>query len=481
MTKTSQWIGDCTVDMKTYENFTVTVKQLIEELGSIANENPNKTLSFNHHGTTLYIDGIRSMEEQYDTVILESWPAKIGAFSVEKLLDKLKELNGVEETTKVLLQGDWMLYDLKRFEDDRIFHYSDTGELLFEWEDCDVRLLTAQQLINDLKSLSEKAPDRKVAYSYFDINVPREKLQYLGKLGYVKEYGIYVLKVCDATNCATADSLLKDLSANPGYASKGVVVYHNQRYYKTIKFDSAGIFFEGKDGDDDIINFRIGKTVRGEYLESTNSFELSKWCYYTPYQEFVDLGLSVNWATHNIGAKIPREYYGFFYSWGEVWPKDFTIIKGGLPLGKYRPCTKENYKFYHNDHFTKYCSGKYTLDACDDAAHYMLGEGWRLPTKEEFEELINKCRWEWNDETYPSGYKVTGPNGNSIFLPAAGLCIDGPFCAGNDFRGVEASYWSASGEDEEVYVLNFTSRLKRVIGEFRHYGIPIRAVCPKIS
>ena len=91
--------------------------------------------------------------------------------------------------------------------------------------------------------------------------------------------------------------------------------------------------------------------------------------------------------------------------------------------------------------------------------------------------MINKCRWEWSDETYPSGYKVTGPNGNSIFLPAAGLYIDD----WNDYFGVEASYWSASGEDEEVYVLNFTSRLKRVIGTFREYGIPIRAVCPKIS
>ena len=468
ITKTSRYIGNRTIDMKTNENFTVTVEQLLGDLNSMSVADLKKPLSFNHYGTTLYIDRIKSMIEEYDTIILRSSPDEIGAYSGEKLLKKLEELNGVEATTKVLLQGDWRLYDLKKFEDGSIFHCSDTGDILFEWEDCDVRLLTAQQLIDDLKDLSEKAPERKVAYLDFDGK--EEKLHYLGELSDSKDYGFYVLIEGDATNCTTAASLLKELSANPECASKGVVVYHNKECYKTIEFDSAGMFFEGKDGDDDIINFRVGNVVRrnDDYLEDSNSYILQKWCYFTPYHESVDLGLSVNWATHNIGARRFDEW-GLFFSWGEVWPKE-------------RDYSEENYKFYHNGHFTKYCSGECTLDACDDVAHVHWGEGWRLPTKEEFEELIKECEWEWITEDHYPGYKVTGPNGNSIFLPAAGFYFD-DFSLTNDYARTYALYWSKSRPDEvwEAYVLDFTSTLKRVFVEPRYFGIPIRAVCPKNS
>jgi len=452
--------------MKINEDFTVTVEQLVWDLSSIASANPNTTLSFNHQGTTLYIDDyVKSMPE-YNTVILSSSPKRMFAISVKELLDKLREK---EETAKVLLQGNWMLYDLKKSEGETIFHYSDAGGVVFECEDCDVRLLTAQQLINDLKFFSDQDPDKKVAYLHFD-NDMQEKLHYLGGVSYVAEYGIHVMKESDATHCATVSSLMRDLSANPEYAQKGVVVYHNKECYKTIKFDSAGIFFEGKDGDDDIVNFRIGRAVRKDKerycSEVPIEYELQKWCHRASHHKFVDLGLSVNWATHNIGAKTPDED-GFFFSWGEVWPKS-------------QDYTEENYKFYHNDHYTKYCSGKYTLDPCDDVAHVHWGEGWRLPTKKEFKELIQKCEWEWTSKNSRNGYKVTGPNGNSIFLPAAGFYFD-EFSSYNDYREVEASYWSGFGEDEFVYVLHFRSGLKRVENDPRYFGIPVRAVCSRIS
>ena len=100
--KTSRCIGNRTVDMKTYENFTITVEQLIGGLESIASANPNKTLSFNHYGTTLYIDDYIKSMPKYNTVILSSSPKSIFAISVKELLDKLREK---EETAKVLLQG----------------------------------------------------------------------------------------------------------------------------------------------------------------------------------------------------------------------------------------------------------------------------------------------------------------------------------------------------------------------------------------
>lgn len=457
--------------MKIYENFTATVEQLIWDLNPIVIADPAKTLDFNFYGTTFFIDGIKSWLNTDNLVILSSSPHSGLAISAKQLLEKLKDK---KRTAKVLLQGNWMLYDLKKFDGETIFHYSDTGDVLFDWEDCDVRLLTAQQLINDLISFSDDNPDRKVAYLDLDKDM-KEKLHYFSNPHYLEDYGVYVMSECDATACATVSSLIGVLSANPDYAQKGVVVYHNKECYKTISFDSAGVFFDGKDGDDDIIAFRIfTRPVRKNdaYLEGdVVMFQLQKWCFFASHHKSVDLGLSVNWATCNVGAETPDDY-GFFFAWGEVWPSHYS--------NGWRPCTKDNYKFYHNGHYTKYCSGEYTLNPCDDVAHVHWGEGWRLPTKEEFEELIQKCKWEWTRNNSREGYKVTGPSGNSIFLPAAGFYFD-DFSLSNDYSGMEASYWSSTGENERVYVLDFDTRRKWVKEKSRYYGIPVRAVCPKNS
>lgn len=127
----------------------------------------------------------------------------------------------------------------------------------------------------------------------------------------------------------------------------------------------------------------------------------------------VDLGLSVKWGTCNIGATKPVEY-GNYYAWGETSTKD----------------TVYSYKFLTPDleHLTKYChnprhgtpDGKSRLEKNDDVASVVLGGKWRMPTKQEIEELIEKCSWSWTSINGVLGYVVTGSNGNSIFLPASG-------------------------------------------------------------
>jgi hypothetical protein len=119
----------------------------------------------------------------------------------------------------------------------------------------------------------------------------------------------------------------------------------------------------------------------------------------------VDLGLSVYWASCNLGAERPEEY-GEYYAWGE------TSIKSKYDLN--------NYSYYDTS------STQYTDIGADisgtqyDAATINLGSDWRMPTKTEMQELISNCTWEWMQISGINGYKVTGPNGNSIFLPAAG-------------------------------------------------------------
>ena len=121
--------------------------------------------------------------------------------------------------------------------------------------------------------------------------------------------------------------------------------------------------------------------------------------------EVVDLGLSVYWASCNLGASKPEEY-GDYYAWGETAPK--------------ASYTMDNYSYY-NSSTTEYIDIGNEISGTEyDAAHVNLGGDWRMPTKEEMQELINKCTWEWMQINGINGYKVIGPSGKSIFLPAAG-------------------------------------------------------------
>ena len=115
--------------------------------------------------------------------------------------------------------------------------------------------------------------------------------------------------------------------------------------------------------------------------------------------EWVDMGLSVLWATSNVGASSPSDY-GNYYAWGE------TTTKSSY--------TEDNSRTY------KVRMGDISGNPSYDAATANWGDGWRMPTKEEFEELQNRCDWQWMSQGGHYGCKVTGPNGNSIFLPAAG-------------------------------------------------------------
>ena len=118
-------------------------------------------------------------------------------------------------------------------------------------------------------------------------------------------------------------------------------------------------------------------------------------------RQAIDLGLSVKWASCNVGAEEPWECGGY-YAWGETAEKS-----------EYSP---ESYRYTEKNEK----EGKSTLTPANDAAYVNWGSEWRMPTHEEIKELEEKCTWEWTMLNGCNGYKVTAPNGNSIFLPAAG-------------------------------------------------------------
>ena len=182
--------------------------------------------------------------------------------------------------------------------------------------------------------------------------------------------------------------------------------------------------------------------------------------------EYVDLGLpsGLKWATCNVGATTPEEY-GDYFAWGEVEPKD--------------DYSWEIYKYGTEDNLTKYNSsdGKLILDAEDDAAIVNWGGKWRMPTTEEQQELLNNCTWDWTTQNGVYGCKVIGPNGNSIFLPAAGYMDEGTL----DFAGLGGAYWSSSfdtsNSNNAYYVYFFTSDDLDYDRDLRYYGITVRPVC----
>lgn len=137
----------------------------------------------------------------------------------------------------------------------------------------------------------------------------------------------------------------------------------------------------------------------------------------------VDLGLSVKWATCNVGARSPEEF-GHYYAWGETAPKtsyswlDYKWSKQTSMTVFTKYCGNPGYGL------DSYSDTKTRLDPEDDAARVNLGEGWRMPTEKEIKELEEKCIWEWTELNNVKGFKVTSlKNGNSIFLPAAGCMM----------------------------------------------------------
>ena len=185
--------------------------------------------------------------------------------------------------------------------------------------------------------------------------------------------------------------------------------------------------------------------------------------------EWVNLGLSVKWATCNLGAKKPEDY-GDYYAWGETSPKkDYSWSTYKLCKGTENTLTKYCGKSACG--YNGFTDNKKLLDLSDDAAHIKLGGRWRIPTCAEWTELRTKCKWNW----IGNGYKVTGPNGNSIFLPAAGYRHDASFDSGESYGG----YWSSSlfsGSSCRAFLAYFRSYDFGRYNVYRCYGRSIRPV-----
>jgi len=214
--------------------------------------------------------------------------------------------------------------------------------------------------------------------------------------------------------------------------------------------------------------------------------------------EYVDLGLSVNWATFNVGASKPEES-GDYFAWGETEPYyEDGYAQSASPVwksGKTAGYAWASYKYSKGSEntLTKYCSdsnygyngftdNKAVLDNDDDVVQLMWGGDWRMPSKAEQDELRKKCTWTWTTRNGVIGYLVTsnvsGYTDRSIFIPAAGYFDD------TSLTGVNAigCYWSNtmySDITDNACVLSFDSYYcYQDYVNYRYVGLPVRPVCP---
>ena len=208
---------------------------------------------------------------------------------------------------------------------------------------------------------------------------------------------------------------------------------------------SLALFIACDDEDDGV------SSVSGSITSSTGTIN---------GYEYVDLGLSVKWATVNIGATLPADY-GNYYAWGETETKDEYSLDNSVTYG--------------DSSF-----GDISGDATYDAATANWGSSWRMPTEAERQELVDDCTWTWttqenSDGEDVKGYLVEGTNGNSIFLPAAGR----RYGSSLDNAKPYGFYWISTplaSYTDYAYCLDFSGNNHNMSISGRCYGGSVRPV-----
>ncbi len=292
-----------------------------------------------------------------------------------------------------------------------------------------------------------------------------------GTVSYLPSYGLSVRLVYNTTQISSCSI---SVSANPssgGTVSGGGTYQYGSNCTVTATANSGYVFLNWmEDGNVASTSASYSFTVSG------NRTLLANFVYSGGgSHEYIDLGLpsGVQWATCNVGANSP-ELSGDYFAWGETQPKDiytwntYQYSMGSMTqLTKY--CNKTNYGY---NGFTDDLT---VLLPQDDAATINWGLDWRMPTQEEWQELIDNTVITWTTLNGVSGRSFTASNGNSLFLPASGYCYDNSIYSTGNY----CYYWSSSlytVSPYDAWALNSNSNNCYMNTFNRHCGHPVRAV-----
>ena len=236
------------------------------------------------------------------------------------------------------------------------------------------------------------------------------------------------------------------------------MIRENDRFADYFAFTSSDMYVDARQ------EIHIGRSVRLVYD--------------TVIPEAIDLGLSVKWASFNLGAKAPEDF-GVFYAWGE------TTTKSKFTIANYQYCDGKITQL------TKYCTNadygqidnRVLLEPSDDAAVQQWADDWRMPTDEEWYELLSSSntKWDWMTINGVNGYRITskiaGYTDKSIFLPAAGYRTSST----SHYVGNYGYYWSSSvytGDPDGAWRIHIsaTEKYRSQSSQNRYYGFSIRPV-----
>jgi hypothetical protein len=287
---------------------------------------------------------------------------------------------------------------------------------------------------------------------------------------------------------------------NDGSFTMKYGVFGSEKGYYTYNYPQLCLSYTGEDSYTSIwtivsfqSNYFVMMTESGNsftWYRSTGETEVKQEISGTRQNhDYVDLGLSVKWATCNVGASRP-EASGTKFAWGELatkehfdwsnykWNKDDSY---GYALTKYCPDPDYGYCIYEGEYYDDvyFSDDLTTLTTADDVAYKTWGSQWRMPSKKQLEELVDRCSWKWTSQNGYLGFKVTGPNGKSIFMPTEHFFEKN----GNVSYSSEVHYWSLSLNEEScncAYVLEMAEYWDEpyvtVTDYDRCYGLFIRPV-----
>ena len=191
-----------------------------------------------------------------------------------------------------------------------------------------------------------------------------------------------------------------------------------------------------------LILLQAGQSIA--YLEYDK--DIATLCY---KPEVVDMGTSVKWASFNLSSRYVMHNTGDYYAWGETMAYYRTLSPLAWKDGNEAGYMWTNYKWGDGSRLTKYntlssygiVDNKTILDPQDDAAHFALGDGWRMPTREEFEELLEVCTVVWGNQWGGNkGFYLTSKiTGKELSFYMAGY-----YSGTDNAAATQGYYWSSS-------------------------------------
>ena len=269
-----------------------------------------------------------------------------------------------------------------------------------------------------------------------------------GDLFYYLGYDMYSvrqgLEKAEAKIAADKDAYLGYVSQGDTYLKKNKLTSAKSEYNKALEIETK---YSSTNH-----SHMFSHYVQNKITEVDNKIKQENAKYNG--HKYVNLGLSVKWATCNVGASKPEDY-GNYYAWGETSTKSSYTSDNSKTNGKSMGDIKGNSSY--------------------DAARANWGGKWRMPTKAEMQELIDRCNWIWTTQNGVKGYKVIGPNGNSIFLPAAGCRLESSLYN----AGSPGYYWSSTpygSYSDHAYGLYFDGGSRYMGNTYRNYGFSVRPV-----